>query len=82
MIPDSVVKQIEEKYDQLSPYLNERSRRLWAATEARALGFGGILAVHRATGISQNTIRAGLKELEREADDLPPMERIRQVAMH
>ncbi|MBD1913840.1 ISAzo13 family transposase [Leptolyngbya sp. FACHB-8] len=79
MISDSVVKQIEEKYHNLSLYLNERSRRLWAATEARALGYGGILAVHRATGISQNTIRAGLKELEREAEDLPPKERIRQV---
>lgn len=79
MIPNSIVNQIEEKYQHLSPHLNERSRRLWAATEALALGYGGIIAVHRATGISQNTIRAGLKELESEAEELPPLGRIRQV---
>jgi hypothetical protein len=33
MIPDAVVQQIEHKYDALSPLLNERSRRLWAATK-------------------------------------------------
>lgn len=79
MISDTVVQQIEEKYHHLSPYLNERSRRLWAATEALALGYGGIVAVQRATSISQNTIRAGLAELESEALDLAPIGRIRQV---
>src|SRR5512147_134725 len=79
MISDTIVQQIEEKYHHLSPYLNERSRRLWAATEALALGYGGIVAVQRATGISQNTIRTGLAELESEALDLAPIGRIRQV---
>ena len=78
MICDSVVKQIENKYQHLSPLLNERSGRLWAATEADALGYGGILALHRATGLSQNTIRAGLKELSGDSTELAP-ERIRQV---
>lgn len=64
MIANSVVKQIENKYSHLSPFLNERSRRVWVATEASALGYGGILAVHRATGVSPNTIRAGVKELQ------------------
>jgi hypothetical protein len=59
MIPDSVVEQIEIKYKHLTPLLNERSRRLWAATEAAALGYGGILALHRATGLSQNTSGLG-----------------------
>jgi hypothetical protein len=67
MIPDFVVKQIEPKYEYLNPLLNEHRRRLWAATEADALGYGGILALHRATGLSQNTIRAGLKELKGES---------------
>ena len=40
------------------------SRRLWAATEARARGRGGIAATARATGISPNTIRKGMRELE------------------
>ena len=78
MIPDAVVKQIEHKYNALSPLLNERSRRLWAATEADALGYGGILALHRATGLSQNTIRAGVKELGQQSTALPTPERIRQ----
>lgn len=79
MIPDSVVKQIENKYQHLKPFLNERSRRLWAATEAEALGYGGIGALHRATGLSQNTIRAGLKELSGESTQVLASERIRQV---
>jgi hypothetical protein len=37
MIADSIVKQIKHKYQHLSPMLNERSRRLWAAAEAEAL---------------------------------------------
>ena len=78
MIPDVVVKQIGHKYNSLSPFLNERSRRLWAATEADALGYGGILALHRATGLSQNTIRAGVKELGSESTELLMPERIRQ----
>jgi hypothetical protein len=43
--------------------LNERQRRLWAASEARACGRGGIAAVARATGISEDTIGRGLREL-------------------
>ncbi len=78
MIPDSVVKQIEIKYKHLNPFLNERTRRLWAATEASALGYGGILAIHRATGVSHNTIRAGLKELNRESSFLASPHRIRK----
>src|SRR3982751_4850321 len=50
--------------------LDERGRRRWAAVEARALGRGGIAAVARATGLSDRTIRTGLKELDA-ADPLP-----------
>jgi predicted ArsR family transcriptional regulator len=45
--------------------LNERSRRRWAAAEARSAGRGGIAAVVRATGISESTVRRGLDELAR-----------------
>ena len=55
----------------------ERSRRLWAATEARAIGHGGIALVERATGISRATIQRGLHELDADAP-LPPG-RIRNV---
>ena len=44
--------------------LNERQRRLWAASEARAVGRGAIAATARATGISVPTIRKGIAELD------------------
>ena len=44
--------------------LNERQRRLWAASEARVAGRGGIAATARATGISVPTIRKGIAELQ------------------
>lgn len=79
MIPELVVEQIETKYSHLQPFLNERSRRLWAATEASALGYGGIVAIQRATGLSQNTIRSGLRELETAATTQPDLNRIRKL---
>ena len=36
---------IREKYQALRPFLNERTRRVWAATEARPLGHGGVAIV-------------------------------------
>jgi hypothetical protein len=47
----------------LASALTERARRLWAATEARAAGRGGITGVVQATGISYSTIQRGLTEL-------------------
>jgi transposase len=55
---------LHAKYAALAPVFTERSRRLWAATEARALGHGGIALVEQATGISRSTIQRGLRELE------------------
>ena len=54
---------IEQKYSKLSPLLTEVGRRIWAATEADALGYGGVSTVSRATGLSRTTIKVGLKEL-------------------
>jgi hypothetical protein len=54
---------IAEKYEEMWPVLDEQSRRRWAATEALALGRGGISAVARATGLSRPTIRAGIHEI-------------------
>ena len=63
--------QIAERYRGLGPELNERQRRLWAASEARSCGPGGIAAVVRATGISKNTVQRGMAEL-REGTRLDP----------
>jgi hypothetical protein len=55
---------IGERFGALAGEFDERRRRLWAAAEARSAGRGGIAAVVRATGISENTIRSGLRELQ------------------
>ena len=54
----------------LSGTLTERTRRLWAAAEARELGWGGVTAVSKATGLSRLTITRG----ERELDDPPALD--------
>ena len=56
-------REIRTKYRALVPSMDERHRRLWAGTEARALGRGGIATVARATGLARNTIVRGLSEL-------------------
>jgi transposase len=66
-MPDAnVVHWIRTKYVDLASELDERGRRRWAAIEARSLGRGGIAAVAEATGLSDRTIRTGLRELESE----------------
>jgi hypothetical protein len=55
---------IREKFLALAPVMDERTRRLWAATEAKALGHGGPTLVARATEISRSTLHLGLRELE------------------
>ena len=60
---EKYIQNVKTKYEQLSFCLNEKSRRLWAATEANSIGWGGISIVHEATGIDFKTIRKGIKEL-------------------
>lgn len=59
-----IVEAIKTKYEYFSPYLNEKTRRIWAAIEAQILGRGGVSQVSLATGLSRTTIYVGLKELE------------------
>src|SRR3954465_13843993 len=56
-------EQIRERFTAISPHLDERARRLLAATEARAAGYGGIAAVSQATGGAPSTIARGLQAL-------------------
>ena len=60
--PPEIVR-IRRKWRALRPEMDERLRRQWAATEARDLGWGGVTAVARATGLSRTTITGGLREL-------------------
>ena len=61
---NSMTQAIKAKFAALAPLLDERTCRLWAAVEARAIGRGGITRVAEATELSQTTIRAGLRELD------------------
>jgi hypothetical protein len=54
---------IKARFAALSPLLNERARRLFVASEARAVGRGGVTAVSNATGVARSTINRGLAEL-------------------
>ena len=68
------VNPIRERFSAVAPFLDERGRRLVAAAEAFAAGYGGIAAVAAATGIAPSTIGRGLKELAQDE----PSERIRR----
>jgi transposase len=69
---------IKHKFAALSPFMNERMRRLWAAAEATALGRGGVTAVAAATGISRTTIARGVHEQQRGALGEAPSPRLRR----
>jgi hypothetical protein len=66
---------IRERFAAYGKGLDERSRRLLAAAEAKAAGHGGIAAAYRATGIARSTIGRGLKEL---SDPGPPLGTVRR----
>jgi hypothetical protein len=64
-------EQIRERFTAIAPQLDERARRLLAATEARAAGYGGIAAVSQATGVAPSTIARGLQDLAAESPLAP-----------
>ena len=68
---------IRKRFDLLSPILDERTRRLWAAAEAIVSEHGGITATSRATGISRRAITEGCKELQ-EAKPTPMPSAVRR----
>jgi transposase len=72
------VEFIRHKYTALAPLLNERTRRCWAATEAQALGYGGISIVAEALGMARGTIHTGLGEVQERATEVVP-QRVRRV---
>jgi hypothetical protein len=56
---------INTKFEALNDVFTERSRRMWAGTEAQALGWGGITIVTQATGLDEKTISRGIKEIDK-----------------
>src|SRR5260221_10065847 len=68
------IEPIRERFSAVAPFLDERGRRLVAAAEAFAAGYGGIAAVAMATGVAPSTIGRGLKELAQDE----PSNRVRR----
>jgi hypothetical protein len=56
--------ELTAKFRAIWPHLDERTRRLTAASEAKAVGYGGVTLVHRACGLSRKAIRKGIQEME------------------
>jgi hypothetical protein len=56
-------RDIERRFRSLVPFLDERMRRLVAASESKVIGYGGVSVVARATGVSRRAITEGMKEL-------------------
>ena len=77
----AAIERIRRKYVALSPAMDERLRRQWAAAEAVAIGWGGVAAVSSGTGLSRNTIAVGVHELElRQRNLATPMQpRVRRL---
>lgn len=67
---------LQSKLAGVWPLLDERTRRIMAANEARTLGRGGISEVSRACGLSRKAIAKGIKEID--AGTVPPPGRVRQ----
>ena len=74
-----ITQAIAAKFAILSPLLDERARRLWAAVEARAIGRGGISQGAEATRLSRATIRAGLQELAHPRSTTAPQAPVERV---
>jgi transposase len=65
---------VRERFGRMQGSLNERARRLFATTEALAIGWGGVAIVARATGIAPSTIGRGKAEVKGlEESGTPPL---------
>ncbi len=64
MVDSAILALVRQKYTRLSPVMNEKVQRRWAAAEALGLARGGIALVAQATGLSRTTIAAGIRELQ------------------
>ena len=58
------IAELRTKFHPVWPLLDERTRRLMAASEAKALGYGGVSLVRRACGLSRKAVHKGIREIE------------------
>jgi len=73
----STLPELRQKFRSVWPLLDERTRRIMAASEAVTLGYGGVSLVHRACGLSRQTITKGIQEIQ--GSVAPPAGRIRNI---
>ncbi len=64
MINTDAIKFFKKKFSFVRDHLNERTLRIWSATEAKMFGHGGVTALSKVTGLSRATIHRGLKDLK------------------
>jgi hypothetical protein len=69
------IQSLQQKYRAILLDLDERGTRRWAAAEAMSIGWGGVTAVAKATGISDRTIRTGIAEIKANAPLEPGRQR-------
>ena len=62
---------IDQKIEKVLPFLNEKQQRIYLASEAEYLGFGGVTAISKASGISRPTIILGKKEINERVIEFP-----------
>jgi hypothetical protein len=75
MINNVIIEGLKRRFERVSPELDERGRRRWAASEALELGHGGIKAVAQASGMNERTIRRGCAELRQSQGTATPSAR-------
>ena len=62
--------ELQEKYRKLLPHLDEKSCRLYLASEAQSMGRGGKVKVSKLAGVSRVRLNKGIKELDSEPEDI------------
>src|SRR5262249_42467879 len=71
MIRGGQARDARKRYREMSPVLNEQSRRRFVALEARALGHGGVSLMARISGLARSTIYHGLSDIRRNVSAPP-----------
>jgi len=64
------LSELKRKFRSAWPHLDERTRRIMAASEALSLGYGGVSVVGRACGLSRKAISKGIREIQARAKPL------------
>jgi len=65
------VAALKIRIETVVPMLNEYQRRRYLSVEAKSLGYGGITLVSQLSGVSRQTLTAGVKELNNADDEMP-----------